>query len=254
MLLLRITSKFRQTLCVPQQLQCLTSFVCSTLQGNWYEDRAQQTVGSNDGLRCATVAYKEMMEQQSVYSGPMQEISMPATQFGNVTTQEKSISLFPCTKYRHPKQLPTQRVLATYRVNPNLRMTTTSMLMSHGDQRTYTKDPRRPMLDTTNMKEALRPRPMEVPETGFGSVLPRFATDQELGVRYFDTCYRSHFVMTLPTRSPSPPLPLFFAPPPLSCFLAPLILTHVVYTPILTRHPLADGQISTKTSITATQP
>ena len=38
--------------------------VCRTLQGNWFEDRIQSTVGSNDGLRCATIAYDDMMRHQ----------------------------------------------------------------------------------------------------------------------------------------------------------------------------------------------
>lgn len=37
---------------------------CRTLQGNWYEDREQNTIGTNDGLRCMDVAYKEMMDGQ----------------------------------------------------------------------------------------------------------------------------------------------------------------------------------------------
>jgi hypothetical protein len=76
-----------------------------TLQGNWYEDRFQGTIGTNDGLRCIDTAYKEMMEGASTFAGLSDEVSMPATQFGNVTTQEPSVNLFPCLKYRHPKQV-----------------------------------------------------------------------------------------------------------------------------------------------------
>ena len=51
------------------------------------------------------------MEDQVLYNGPEAEVSMPATQFGNVSTQEPSVLLFPCTKYKHPKSLPTGCVL-----------------------------------------------------------------------------------------------------------------------------------------------
>ena len=130
---------------------------CRTLQGNWYEDREQKTVGTNDGLRCMDVAYEQMMDGQvclladlpscpgplqiapelalhlapdavrevgkpashremirltsplalwqTTFQGPPNEVSMPATQFGNVTTQEPSVRLFSCLKYKHPKQV-----------------------------------------------------------------------------------------------------------------------------------------------------
>lgn len=48
------------------------------MQGNWFEDREQYTVGSNDGLRCAKMAYKEMMEQS--VSSDAQPVRAPAQQ------------------------------------------------------------------------------------------------------------------------------------------------------------------------------
>lgn len=42
---------------------------------------------------------------QTTFQGPASEVSMPATQFGNVTTQEPSVRLFSCLKYKHPKQV-----------------------------------------------------------------------------------------------------------------------------------------------------
>ena len=48
-------------------------------------------------------------------------------------------------------------------------MTTTSILMSHGEKRVYTGPARRPMLDSTNLREGLRPRPTALPESGFGA-------------------------------------------------------------------------------------
>lgn len=86
---------------------------------------------------------------QDVYRGPGQEISMPASEFKMVSTQTRSVNLFPCTKYRHPKQLPTSRVLADYGVPSALRMTTTSILMNHGEKRTYTGHPKRAIIDST---------------------------------------------------------------------------------------------------------
>jgi hypothetical protein len=68
------------------------------------------------------------------------------------------------------------------------------MLMSHGDKRVYTRDPKKPMVDATNMKEALHPRPTALPEKGFGAILPRFGTDWEMGTRYFETTSRLHYV------------------------------------------------------------
>ena len=174
-----------------------------TLQGNWYEDRVQGSVGNNDGLRCAGMGYKEMMENASVFQGATSEISMPATQFGNVTTQEPSVKLFECTRYRHPAQLPTDRVLSKYAISPSIRMATTSMLMAHGEKRRYTRDPKKPMVDATNMKEALQERPTGLPEKGFGALFPRFTTDTELGKRYWETTSRVSWVPK--TQRPSSP-------------------------------------------------
>jgi hypothetical protein len=98
-----------------------------TLQGNWYEDRVQGSVGTNDGLRCPELAYKEMMENPLIYQGPTDEVSMPATQYGNVTTQEPSVKLFVCTRYKHPQPLPTGRVISNYNVSPSIRMATTQV-------------------------------------------------------------------------------------------------------------------------------
>ena len=178
---------------------------CRTLQGNWYEDRVQGSVGTNDGLRCTDVAYKEMMENQIVFNGPDDEISMPATQYGNVTTQEPSVKLFRCTKYKHPMPLPTGRVVSNYNVSPSIRMATTTMLMSHGDKRVYTRDPKKPMIDATNMREALQSRPTALPEKGFGAILPSFTTDLELGTRYWDTTSRVSWVPKPGRRPASPP-------------------------------------------------
>ena len=36
--------------------------LCRTLQANWYEDREQQTIGTNDGLRCPQIAYRSQHE------------------------------------------------------------------------------------------------------------------------------------------------------------------------------------------------
>jgi len=175
-----------------------------TLQGNWYEDRVQGSVGANDGLRCAELSYREMMENPVMYQGPKNEVSMPATQYGNVTTQEPSVKLFVCTRYKHPAPLPTGRVISNYNVSPSIRLATTSMLMSHGDKRTYTRDPRKPMIDTTNMKEALQARPTALPETGFGAIVPRFGTDMEMGTRYWETTSRVHFINKSARRPGSP--------------------------------------------------
>jgi len=164
-----------------------------TLQGNWFEDREQHTVGSNDGLRCAQMAYKEMMDSQDVYHGPTREISMPATEYKGVSTQVRSVNLFPCTKYRHPKQLPTDRVLSVYNISPALRMTTTAMLMHHGEKRIYTGSTKRPIIDSTNMRETLKARPTGLPEQGWGAILPKYSTDLDLGVRYFNASYTNDF-------------------------------------------------------------
>jgi len=83
-------------------------------------------------------------------------------------------------------------------------MATTSMLMSHGDKRLYTRDPKKPMIDATNMKEALQPRPTGLPEQGFGAILPRFATDLELGTRYWETSSRVSYVNRSGRRPASP--------------------------------------------------
>jgi hypothetical protein len=176
-----------------------------TLQGNWYEDRVQGSVGSNDGLRCAEMAYKEMMEKATVYQGPTSEVSMPATQFGTVTTQEPSVKLFECIRYKHPRPLPTNRVLATYNVAPSFRMATTAMLMAHGEKRLYTRDPRKPMVDATNMKETLKDRATSLPDRGFGALLPRFESDADLGNRYWETSSRVSYVNKSGRRPTSPP-------------------------------------------------
>jgi hypothetical protein len=140
-----------------------------------------------------------------VFNGPDDEISMPATQYGNVTTQEPSVKLFRCTKYRHPMPLPTGRVVSNYNVSPSIRMATTTMLMSHGDKRVYTRDPKKPMIDATNMREALQSRPTALPEKGFGAILPSFTTDLELGTRYWDTTFRVSWVPKPGRRPASPP-------------------------------------------------
>jgi len=165
----------------------------------------QGSVGTNDGLRCTGMAYKEMMENQVVFKGPENEVSMPATQYGNVTTQEPSVKLFVCTRYKHPQGLPTGRTISNYNVSPSIRMATTSMLMSHGEKRSYTKDPKKPMIDATNMKEALHARPTDLPEQGFGAILPRFTSAPELGTRYWETTSRLHFVNKSGRRPKSPP-------------------------------------------------
>jgi len=165
-----------------------------TLQGNWLEDRAQQTCGSNDGLRSTGFAYKEMMENMVVYKGPVQEVSMPATEFGKVTTQETSRSLFACTRYRHPRQIPTQRVMPELGIPSSARFLTTSMLLANGERLVYTKDPRKAMVDATNMKETQSLRKTSLPEHGFGAIVPRFSGDVDLGKRYWDTTSRSFFV------------------------------------------------------------
>jgi len=118
---------------------------------------------------------------------------MPATEYKGVSTQVRSINLFPCTKYRHPKMLPTDRVLSVYNISPALRMTTTSMLMQHGEKRIYTGSTKRPIVDSTNMRECLKPRPTGLPENGFGAILPRYSQDSELGVRYFETSSTTDF-------------------------------------------------------------
>ncbi len=188
-----------------QKMTLWLYIVLRTLQGNWLEDRVQGSVGTNDGLRCTDIAYKEMMENPIIYQGPKNEVSMPATQYGNVTTQEPSVKLFECTRYKHPMPMPTGRVISNYQVSPSIRMATTSMLMSHGDKRTYTKDPRKPMVDATNMKEAIQERPTTLPEKGFGAILPHFTTDWEMGTRFFETTSRLHFVNKSGRRPSSPP-------------------------------------------------
>lgn len=165
----------------------------------------QGSVGSNDGLRCTGMAYKEMMENAVIYRGPANEVSMPATQYGAVTTQEPSVKLFVCTRYKHPLPLPTGRTISNYNVSPSIRMATTSMLMSHGEKRSYTKDPKKAMIDATNMKEALQDRPTDLPEHGFGALLPRFTSDQELGNRYWETTSRLHYINRSGRRPKSPP-------------------------------------------------
>ncbi len=60
-------------------------------------------------------------------------------------------------------------MLADYGVNPAARMTTTSILLSHGEKRRYTGPARRPLIDSTNLREGLRPRPTGLPESGFGA-------------------------------------------------------------------------------------
>jgi len=165
----------------------------------------QGSVGTNDGLRCNDLAYKEMMENQIVYDGPVTEVSMPATQYGNVTTQEPSVNLFCCTKFKRPMPLPTGRVISNYNVSPSIRMATTAMLMSHGDKRVYTRDPKKTMIDATNMREALQERPTMLPEKGFGAILPSFTTDRELGNRYWDTTSRVSWINKSGRRPASPP-------------------------------------------------
>lgn len=130
---------------------------------------------------------------QGVYQGPEREVSMPATEYKGVSTQVRSVNLFPCTKYRHPKQLPTDRVLSTYSISPALRMTTTAILMQHGEKRIYTGATKRPILDSTNMRESLKARPTALPEEGWGGILPRYQTDAELGVRYFEASTATDF-------------------------------------------------------------
>ncbi len=86
---------------------------------------------------------------QNIYQGSMADISMPATEHNMVSTQARSVNLFPCTKYRHPKQLPTNRVIADYNVSPAFRMTTTTMLLQHGEKRVYTGPAKRAIIDAT---------------------------------------------------------------------------------------------------------
>jgi len=102
-------------------------------------------------------------------------------------------------------QLPTHRVLAAYEVSPALRMTTTSMLMNHGEKRLYLGDPRRKVLDSTNMREALATRPTSLPERGFGAIVPRFESDQDLGKRHWETASRNDWTDKSAVRPRSPP-------------------------------------------------
>lgn len=44
-----------------------------------------------------------------------------------------------------------------------------------------------------NMRECLKPRQVSKAESGFGAILPRYTTDIDLGVRYFQTSARSDF-------------------------------------------------------------
>mmetsp|Transcript_47971 Transcript_47971/g.150512 ORF Transcript_47971/g.150512 Transcript_47971/m.150512 type:complete len:286 (-) Transcript_47971:34-891(-) len=146
-----------------------------------------------------------MMENMVVYKGPVQEVSMPATEFGKVTTQETSRNLFACTRYKHPRQIPTQRVMPDFGLPSSARFLTTSMLLANGDRLEYTKEARKPMVDATNMKETQRMRKTSLPEHGFGAIVPRFSGDRDLGKRYWETTTRTFFNDKTTMTNPSPP-------------------------------------------------
>lgn len=144
-----------------------------TLQANWFEDREQATVGTNDGLRTGTQTFAQLAESTEVRV-PESDISM-----AKMNAWGRSVAIDPASRLKRLPRAATDRVIPNFGPNED-QYVTSHRIQTDGVSLQYMNSPPRKMLGGHNFsRESVKARATARAEFGCGSVVPRHNPNME---------------------------------------------------------------------------